>query len=317
MLTGEQLDQFEREGYLVVDDVLDRDLVIEPIRREYSTILDHLYENWFSKGAVQTNPSGLGFDGELLEAYRAGCDWFQPMDISLPGDQIFADTSMHLGPAVFNLLTDAKLLDIVEGLIGSEITSNPIQHVRIKPPATDLRDNEIRAHITSTDWHQDLGVTHEEADATTMVTVWCAISGATPENGCLKVIPSSHNCGMLPHCPKVQTAIADGFVDETKAVPLPVRSGGIVLLHPLTSHASLVNRTDGFRWSFDIRYNRTGEPTGRSHFPDFVARSRSNPSSELKDWRAWKSMWEEARSTLAVAPHIPIHRWTADSPSCA
>ncbi len=317
MLNRQQRSFFEENGYLVVEDVFDHHQVIEPIRAEYDTLLAGLYSDWHEQGLVSTPPQQLDFDGRLLQAYKAGCDWFQPMDISLPGDEIAADTPMHFGPAVFDLITCPGLLDIVENLIGGEITSNPIQHVRIKPPATDLRDNEIRAHITATDWHQDQGVTHAEADQTTMITVWCAISDATLENGCLQVIPGAHKKGMLPHCPKVQTAIADSFVDEAKAVPLPVKSGGIVIFHPLVPHASRVNHTDGFRWSFDIRYNVTGQPTGRSHFPDFVARSRADPASEMRDWREWKSMWEAARSKLATRQHIPIHRWQSDAPFCA
>lgn len=316
MLSSGQNSFFQTSGYLVVENVLDQDEVIQPIRDEYSGLMDQLYDRWHSQGRVGSGV-GMGFEEKLLNAYRAGCDWFQPMDISLPGDRILADTPMHFGPAVFNLITNARLLDLVEDLIGPEITSNPIQHVRIKPPSVDLRHEEIRAHVTSTDWHQDRGVAHAEADDTTMVTVWCAISDATVENGCLQVIPGGHNKGMLPHCPKVQTAIADGFLDETNALPLPVDSGGVVILHPLAPHASLVNRTDRFRWSFDIRYNKTGEPTGRTHFPEFVARSRSNPQDELKDWREWRSMWEAARAELADRPHIDIHRWKADSPACA
>ena len=64
--------------------------------------------------------------------------------------------------------------------------------MRIKPPSTDLHGDEIRAHITATDWHQDRAVGHAEADQTNMVTVWCAISDATVENGCLQVIPGAH-----------------------------------------------------------------------------------------------------------------------------
>jgi len=74
---------------------------------------------------------------------------------------------------------------------------------------------------------------------------------------------------------------------------------------------------DGFRRSFDIRYNRTGEPTGRAYFPGFVARSRAAPQTELRDWRAWRELWEDARSRLAGHPHAPIHRWTSDAPHCA
>jgi ectoine hydroxylase-related dioxygenase (phytanoyl-CoA dioxygenase family) len=317
MLSAEQIGFFEENGYLVVEDVLDQQRVIDPLRVEYSALLDGLYDGWFAEGRVGAAPKGLSFDDKLLIAYRAGCDWFQPMDISLPGDRIHADTPMHFGSAAFSMVTDPRLLDLVEDLIGPEITSNPIQHVRIKPPATDLREDEIRAHITSTDWHQDRGVTLDEADETTMITAWCAISDATVENGCLQVIPGEHKAGMKPHCPKTQTAIADGQIDLSKAVPLPVQSGGVVIFHPLTPHASRVNRTGGFRWSFDLRYNVTGQPTGRAHFPEFVARSRSDPASVLASAEEWQAKWEAARAELAERPHIDIHRWSGDSPLCA
>ena len=317
MLTAGQKQQFEDDGYLVVENVLDQRTVLDPLRREYAALLDGLYDQWFEDGAVADDPDGMGFDQKLLAAYRARCDWFQPMDISLPGDRIRSDTPMHFGPAVFDLVTAPRLLDLVEDLIGPEITSNPIQHVRIKPPAEALQADEIRAHITATDWHQDRGVTLAEADATTMITVWVAVSDATLDNGCLQVIPRAHRAGIMPHCPKVQTAIADGYVDETAAVALPVRSGGVVIFHPLTPHASRVNRSDGFRWSFDLRYNVTGQPTGRSHFPDFIARSRAEPRRALTSHVEWRQLWEEARRRLATAPHVDIHRWTADSPACA
>lgn len=313
MLTTDQIAEFDSKGFLVVEDVLDTPR-LDAIRAEYAGLMNRLYAGWQAEGRVPDG-SDLDFWGKLMAAYQAGCDWFQPMDISLPGDQIYADTPFHFGPAVFEMVTDARLLDIVEQLIGPEITSNPIQHVRIKPPATALRGDEARAHITATDWHQDRAVALEEADQTEMVTVWLAITDATVENGCLQVAPGK--VGILPHCPKTQTAIADGFVDETRALPLPVKAGGAVIFHPLTPHSSLINRTDGFRWSFDLRFHKTGQDSGRSHFPEFVARSRAQPQSVLTDWRDWAAMWEAARARLAVAPHKPIHRWQADSPACA
>ena len=313
MLTQSQIDRFKTEGVIVVENILPRGLLTR-IHAEYAELLDKLYDGWHAEGRVPA-PGSQDFWSKLLTSYRAGCDWFQPMDISLPGDTIRPDTPFHFGPAVFDMVTCPRLLDAVEALIGPEITSNPIQHVRIKPPATDLRTDEIRAHVTSTDWHQDRAVAHAESDATQMVTVWLAITDATIENGCLQAIPGKPR--MYPHCPRKQTAIADGFIDEAAARPLPVKAGGAVIFHPLTPHASLVNQTDGFRWSFDLRYNVTGQPTGRAHFPEFVARSRLAPETELTDWRAWRDLWLAARARLAEAPHIPIHRWRADSPACA
>lgn len=315
MLSAAQIDAFQTQGFLVVEDVIDES-ILGAVRSEYAELLDRLYAEWQTDGRVGA-PGSNDFWGKLLTAYEAGCDWFQPMDISLPGDEIAADTPMHFGPAVFDMVRAPALLDIVEQLIGSEITSNPIQHVRIKPPADALAKDETRAHITSTDWHQDRAVALEEADQTDMVTCWLAVTDATVENGCLQVLPKVNEQAMLPHCPQRQTAIAPGYVAEDQALPLPVAAGGVVLFHPLTPHASLVNRTDGFRWSFDLRFHVTGQPSGRSHFPEFVARSRSNPETELNNWQEWKAMWEDARSRLATKPHIAIHRWQSDSPACA
>ncbi|MDA7826785.1 phytanoyl-CoA dioxygenase family protein [Rhodobacteraceae bacterium] len=313
MLTANQITEFNENGVIVIPDVLNADL-LDRIRQEYAGLLDGLYADWQRHGLVPP-ADGLDFYEKLLVSYRAKCDWFQPMDISLPGDTIRDDTPFHFGPAVFDMITHGPLLDVVEALIGPEITSNPIQHVRLKPPAINLRDTENRAHIMATDWHQDRAVAHEDGDQTQMVTVWLAISDATLENGCLQAIKGKPR--MYPHCPKKQTAIADGFLDLDQAVPLPVPAGGAVIFHPLTPHASLNNVSDRFRWSFDIRYNVTGQPTGRAHFPSFVARSRAHPERVLTDWRDWRDLWVDARNRLSVKDHIPIHRWTSDSPACA
>lgn len=318
MLNPAQKAAFERDGCIVVENVFDQKTVVDPVRREYAGLLQSLIDRWIAEGALPPDVAGKSFDEQLRASYAARLDWFQPMDISLPGGMIEADTPMHFGPAIFDLLRAPAILDIVEQLIGPEITSNPIQHVRIKPPAKMLHGDESRPHLTITDWHQDQGVTHSEADETQMVTVWVAIEDATVENGCLQVVPGTHREALKDHCPSgIQLSIPDTVLDKSKAVPLPVKSGGVVIFHPKTAHSSLVNHSDHFRWSFDLRYNVTGQPTGRSHFPDFVARSRRAPETELTNWREWRRMWEEARARLAVQPHIPIHRWDADAAVCA
>lgn len=315
MLTETQYVQFQEQGYLVVNDVIDESTILA-VYVEYADLLEKLCNEWQSQGLVTPSDRKLSFWEKLDRCREAGIDWFQYFDISLPHEDIRIDTPMHFGPAVFNLVTHRNILGIVEKLIGPEITSNPIQHVRIKPPQNVLPEAEVRAHITATDWHQDRGVGHAEADETDMITVWIAMTDATPENGCLQVLPNVPS-ELLPHCPQKQTAIADGFIQTERAIPIPVKRGGIVLLHPLTPHSSLSNKTDGYRWSFDLRYNVTGQPTGRSQFPEFIARSRSNPTLELKDWRKWQESWEEARAHLSQVPHIPQHRWQGEAPYCA
>lgn len=316
MLSTDQLQQFDEQGYLVVDGVIDPEKTRAPLVAEYEAIMDRLVAQWKSQGSLDAVDFGGSFEQRIIAAYRAGLEYFQPMDISLPAGDIREDTPFHAGPAAFGLLTDNRLLDAVEDLIGPEITSTPIQHVRIKPPM-DLRQDENRAHLVATDWHQDRGVALEEADQSRMVTAWVAVNDATVANGCLRVVPGSHRGDMKQHCPNPQARIPDQFIDLDAAQPLPVKAGGVIFFHPLTIHSSLDNMTAGIRWSFDLRYIVTGDPTGRPAFPSFVARSRSKPDTELRDADAWRTMWEEARRRLAKAEPLKIHRWGEDALICA
>ena len=75
MLNTGQIKAFERDGFLVVDDVFDQP-VLDAVRSEYAALLDELYAGWLAEGRLTASPQGLGFFDKLLEAYRAGCDWF-------------------------------------------------------------------------------------------------------------------------------------------------------------------------------------------------------------------------------------------------
>ena len=317
MLSDTQRGDFERDGYLRVENLLDA-ATLADIRADYAARLAALCRGWIEAGALPPSLARAPFETQLVAVNEAGLEWFQPLDISLPIDAFGPDVPMHASPSVFALLRHPRVLDLVEDLIGPEITSNPIQHVRIKPPLGRTRPGESRSHIVGTDWHQDRAVAMEEADATRMVTVWIAIGEATEENGCLQVIPGSHRGAMRDHCPARQLGIPTHAIETEAARPLPVGAGGAIVFHPLTVHGSLENRGEGIRWSFDVRYNVTGEPTGRSPFPAFVARSRRDPGSELHDARAWAESWYRTRARLAGADGAArYHRWDGSHAVCA
>ncbi len=316
MLSPDQIEHFNTKGYLVVEDLVDK-ATLSAIRAEYAVRVDELYEEWFGEGLVDVEPEKLGFWEKLDQGYLNDLDVHQPLNLSLPHGEVRHDSPMHSGPAIFDLVRHPKLLDVVEDLIGPEITANPIQHVRIKPPQRAVRKDELRAHVIATDWHQDKGVTLDEADDTKMITVWLAVTDATLENGCLQVASSGAEDSLLPHCCRKQVSIVDQDRLQEKAIPTPVKAGGAVIFHPLTPHSSLANTSDGYRWSFDLRFNVTGQPTGRSQFPEFVVRSRKDPSRALDDWRELKAMWDETRIRLASGPYLPQHRWDVSNPYCA
>jgi len=317
MLTAEQVESFEREGFLVVEDLVDAGLLAD-VKAEYAKLLDDLCQHWIDNGMMPAEVAGKSFSEQIIATIDAGLDYFQPLDISLPLGDIDADTPCHLGNSVFRLLTAERILSAVSSLIGPELTSCPIQHVRIKPPLPKVSIGENRAHIIRTDWHQDRAVALEQADQTRMITVWLAITEATEENGCLQVIPGSHLQSMQPHCPQSQLGIPESQFDTALSRPLPVPPGGAVLFHPLTIHGSLDNRSDVIRWSFDLRYTVTGQPTGRPQFPEFVALSQTHPQNVLKDADVWAELWRQARIELST-PDAPrtYHRWDGTHPVCA
>ncbi|MCY4048458.1 MAG: phytanoyl-CoA dioxygenase family protein [Hyphomicrobiales bacterium] len=315
MLSTAQKEQFQKEGYLVIESLVD-EASLSAVKDEYRSVFARIFNDWHREGLVKQSGEGLDFWQMLDIACASDLEWFQPLDISLPHDGITEDTPFHFGPAVFDLITDERVLDVAQDLLGPEITSCPIQHVRIKPPQNRVPESEVRAHVRETSWHQDRGVTLEEADRTEMVTVWIAVTDANRENGCLQVIPNPP-AEMYPHCPKSQTTMADAFVEAERAIHTEVKAGGAVIIHPLTPHSAGPNESEGYRWSFDIRFSASGQPTGRSQFPEFIARSARAPQSELHDWKAWKQSWEAARTHLSNSEHIPQHRWDGSSPLCA
>ena len=155
-----------------------------------------------------------------------------------------------------------------------------------------------------------------EADKTEVVTLWIPLLDATVENGCLQLIPYSHRDGLQQHC-NPGVAIPDRLIRSDDAVPVPLQQGGVLFMHRLMEHAPLANRSDTIRWSFDLRYNPSNKPSGRDVQPGFVARSRSRPETEVRDYETWSALWYQTRARLAGQPDPVYERWGADEPGCA
>lgn len=322
-LTRSQLEHFDREGYVLVRGAIDPERWIEPILHEYETVLDRLAAQLLAAGRITRLYEELPFGERFLEICAETNETnAQFFDFSLPQAGIRHDTAMWHGPAVFDMLRCPDLLDLVEGFIGPEIFSNPVQHVRIKAPESrEARDPVTGAlKMGATNWHQDSGVILPHADGTQMLTVWFPLRQAGIEHGCLQVVPGSHRRGLMVHCPAGPGGleVPEHIGPRDGAVAIPMDPGDMLFIHKLTLHNSLPNRSEEIRISFDLRYNPIGQPTGRDVFPGFVARSRRAPETELHDADEWARLWVAARHELAdLGEDRPFNRWSADAPVCA
>ena len=134
-LSADQLTQFRSEGYLVVNDVLDPATDIQPVLDEYNGVLDGIVDGLIAEGLLRDRYESLPFPERLTQvSMESGRNFPAHFDISLPQKGVKYDSPMHHGPAVFRLLTNAKLLDVVESVVGPRRYSNPVQHIRTKLP---------------------------------------------------------------------------------------------------------------------------------------------------------------------------------------
>jgi len=319
MLSKSQLAEFDRQGFLVVDGVLG-DADLEPLERDYQQLLDSICRRLHSQGRIPSAFETLDFTQRFAATVAACPDCVDEFNISLPlvNGEIDAETyHAHFAPALFWLQRNERILDLVESIIGPEIASSPVQQMRIKPPQSSVGEaNVAHSNVGVTTWHQDTVAVLPEGEQTNQLTVWIAVTDADLDNGCLVSIPGSHREGEHPHQAGIiarEPTVPDSIIAGRSGTPLPVRRGGVILFHKHNIHSSLPNLSERLRWSLDLRYHPAGQPSGRPAFPGFIARSRRNPDSELRDAQVWQQNWADARRRIVNGEYQgPVFRdWLA------
>jgi len=321
ILTPQQREQLDVEGYVVVDDVLDPALDLEPVLNEYADVLGGIAESLQREGVIRSAHADLPLVQRLIAVcVESGRNFPQNFDFSLPLKGIKRETPIHLGPAIFQMLTNPRLLDLVEDVIGPEIFSNPVQHVRFKLPKQAVQKGQSSGLVSKIPWHQDNGVILPEADQATILTVWVPLTAATVRNSCMQVVPKSHRRGLVAHCPNgVDVGIPDKLIPLAEAVTLPMNPGSALLMTQTTMHTAVENvTTDDVRISMDLRYQPIGQASGRPMFEPagFIARSRARPETVLRDPAVWAANWLKLRDTLADNNPV-FNRWSAEAAMCA
>ena len=204
---------------------------------------------------AQYNREGYYFpvrilDNEQVAANRARLEKFET-DQGSPIAGAQRSKSHLLFTWVNNLMRQEKILDAVEDLIGPDILCwNTF--FWIKEPLSE----------TFVSWHQDLR--YWGLDTDNLVSVWLALSPATLETGCMRVLPGSHKGDLLPHADeyKQHNLLTRGQeiaveVDEAKAVAMPLQPGEISLHNVRLAHASGPNRSTDRRIGLSMHYMPT------------------------------------------------------------
>ena len=94
----------------------------------------------------------------------------------------------------------------------------------------------------TTNWHQD-GPAWRSIEPNDQVTAWVALDDVDEENGCMWMVPGSHQWGELPRG-TLHDALPDSYNGhQVTPVARPVPCGHVHYHHCLTWHASFPNRS--------------------------------------------------------------------------
>ena len=289
-LTQQQLNFFHTEGYLHVPDALVA-ADLDPVQADLEEIVENTAQRLLSEGKIAHDFADLPFEKRLIPLGKA--DASATSGINIPG---------NLGTGIFDFFHNDRLLDLVESIVGPEIYANPCQHIRSKLPATGDYEGGLSSMEWARDtaWHQDLGVLLHEADDTLVITTWIPLVDADETNGTLMVIPRCHTQPLRTHVkPPPETGgnwmVAPEELPDTEPVVVPVKRGGLLVIHCRTPHGSHPNRSDAIRWSLDLRWNDARKPSGRPHLPGLFVRSAENPGLVVHDREEWVTAWKFAR----------------------
>ena len=190
-------------------------------------------------------------------------------------------------------MSNQKILDAVESLIGPEIFSNPVYNTRPKVPGVAAG---------AVPWHQDKSY-WPDANSNPVITVWIPIVDADLVNGCLHIWPRTHRQNVLSYHQETYsgtgfTEIDDDHLHNAKRemIPLPIKAGTPILFNDRCIHMSTPNRAKTVRWSVDLRYQPTDQDPMRNHGAGFLARSKKYPQrvATLEDWLAERLEHEPA-----------------------
>ncbi len=165
--------------------------------------------------------------------------------ISRVDEIVFTAHLAEQNEAILAFCRDPHLAKIVQELLGKDTDLYWNQSVYKKP------DGEREFP-----WHQDDGYT--PVVPSPYLTVWLAINDATLENGCIHVIPGSHQGGLRRHDPTPIGLQCEIGANDKAAVPVPLKAGSLAVFWSLTVHKSGINRSLLTRKAFIMQYCPAG-----------------------------------------------------------
>jgi ectoine hydroxylase-related dioxygenase (phytanoyl-CoA dioxygenase family) len=228
-LSREEIDQFWRDGYLMVENA------VTPA--ELAALRDD-FAGWVAECADQADSWGEIMDGRAR------------FDVALDRSGMSptlrrVNAPIEVSDAYFEVMRDSRVTACVAALIGPNVK---FHHSKInsKLPGSD----------TEVKWHQDFPFTPHSNDD--VITALLMVDEVTHENGPLEVVPGSHRGAIEPlwHNGRFTGAASDQAAAawQRQAVRCTGQAGSVCLMHTRLAHGSTPNRSARPRTLFIMVY---------------------------------------------------------------
>ena len=231
LLTPDDIEAFQRDGYVHLRGVLTDDEVAE---------LEVTYDKFLRQEIRVDGKDYCDMAGD----YGRAVDDYSIVNVMLP-------RKYH--PAWQGNVYERRAASIAAQLCGPGMEIDYDQLLAKRP----FKEDAVFA------WHQDMAYWIDTPDTRT-ATCWLAIDDSTPENGCMRFVPGSHTEPLRPHRPLHEDRSishtlctdVDESVDNVRMVP--IRRGDITVHNERVLHGSGGNSTDGWRRAYVVAF-RTSE----------------------------------------------------------
>ncbi|MFB6280669.1 MAG: phytanoyl-CoA dioxygenase family protein [Haloferacaceae archaeon] len=224
-LSDEEFRQYQQEGYLVVEDALsgaEVDRVVERLREYSHGDREPTFERMLEP---EIDPDEVGNEGDAVRKFE-GLDMVRD-------DEVFRDLAHH-----------ESIVAVARDLLGP--------HLKLLRSAAMMKPPNVGSEKGL---HQDAA--YYPIRPRDHVTVWIALDEATPENGCMTVVPGAHMDGLIDHSTveyDTDILIRDSPYEADDFVELPMEPGDALFTHCLMPHRTAPNTTDSWRRAYINAY---------------------------------------------------------------
>lgn len=252
MLTDPQIQQFDRDGYLVLPAFRGAAALAE-VRARAEAIV-RAFEPDAASGVFSTRNPGVTADAALIASADAVHCFFEEEAFDAAGRLVVPKDrainkighALHDRDPVFERFSHGADLAALAAGLGLAEPQVWQSMLIFKQPAIG---GEVR-------WHQD--ATFFVTDPVSVTTFWFALEDAALDNGCLWVEPGGHRGPLRERFVREGDALRLEVLDRTPwpgsdtAVPLPCQAGTLVVFHGLLPHYSAPNRSARRRMAYTL-----------------------------------------------------------------